>query len=257
MRERFKRWTSNRVDWWFAYTDISAQLIATTGFPPGRVTVVDNAVDTVQMRKWSQQIPDHETHALRQGLGIATARIAAYVGSLYSNKRLDFLLAAAVAIRRKVSDFHLLIVGDGPERDKVQGWCQAHAWIHWVGPRFGREKLAFLTIAQVMLIPGAVGLSILDAFVSRVPIVTTDCRGHGPEIAYLKNGVNGIMTPDNVSDYSEAVVRILHHDAERARLCVGCCESAGEYTLENMINRFAAGIASCLETPPLNRGMLV
>lgn len=255
VRERFKRWTSNRADWWFAYTHMSAQLIAATGYPRSRITVIDNAVDTVQMRHWSQQILEGETRSLRQGLGIGTAPVAVYVGSLYIDKRLDFLLAAAEVIRRKISDFHLLIIGDGPERDKIMAWCHTHLWMHWVGPRFGREKLAFLSTAQVMLMPGAVGLSILDSFVSTVPIVTTDCRGHGPEIAYLKNGMNGIMTPDDVTAYSDAVVQILKHDAERTRLRVACQESAGKYTLENMISQFVAGITNCLETPPLIRGM--
>ncbi len=249
LRERFKRWTTNRVDWWFAYTDMSADLVEATGFHGSRITVVNNAVDTSQMRRWTQEIAHEETRILRRELGIEEAPIGAFIGSLYIDKRLDFLFAAAEAVRREIPDFHLLILGEGQEREKVRLWCQAHSWAHWVGGRFRREKIAYVSLAQVMLNPGSVGLGILDSFVCGVPMVTTDCRGHGPEIVYLRDGVNGIMTANDVAAYSAAVVALLRNEADRTRLCVGCRVSAEEYTLENMVERFAEGISNCLQTP--------
>jgi hypothetical protein len=34
------------VDWWFAYNDLSRDTIVSLGFPPGRVTSVNNTIDT-------------------------------------------------------------------------------------------------------------------------------------------------------------------------------------------------------------------
>lgn len=248
LRERFKRWTTNRVDWWFAYTDMSADLIAATGFQGSRITVVNNAVDTTQMRRWMQEIGHEETRALRRELGIEESPIGVFVGSLYIDKRLDFLFASAEAVRREIPDFHLLIIGEGPEREKVRAWCQTHSWAHWVGARFRREKMAYLSVAQVMLNPGLVGLGILDSFVCGAPMVTTDCGGHGPEIAYLRDGENGIMTRNDVEAYSAAAVALLRNEEERARLRVGCRVCAETYTLENMVQRFTEGIANCLQS---------
>ncbi|MCA9468886.1 MAG: glycosyltransferase family 4 protein [Nitrospira sp.] len=253
LRERFKRWTTNRVDWWFAYTDLSADLVAARGFPRNRISTVDNAVDTAQMRKWAQEISEEETRALRQGLGIEDALIGVFVGSLYADKRLDFLFAAAQAIRIEIPGFCLLIIGDGPERQKVQAWCQKHSWVHWVGARFDREKVAYLSMAQVMVNPSLVGLGILDSFVTGVPMATTNERGHGPEIVYLCHGVNGIMTTNEVRAYSAAVVALLRDEGARAQLRAGCHESGDRYTLENMVQRFAEGIATCLQSPRYDR----
>lgn len=252
-KERFKRWTTNRVDWWFAYTQMSADLVTAAGFSGSRVTVLNNAVDTSEMRQQWQSVTPEETQALRESLGFGAGPVGVFVGSLYADKRLDFLFAAAEAIRREIPDFHLLIVGEGPERDKVQAWCAAHPWARWVGARFGREKLAYVSVAQVMLNPGLVGLGILDAFVCGVPMLTTDCGIHSPEIAYLENGVNGVMAADDPNAYVWASVNLLRDAQALDALRAGCVASAQEYTVENMAYRFADGVTSCLEAPRYTR----
>ncbi len=249
LKERFKRWTTNRVDWWYAYTQMSAGLVKAAGFPEIRITVLNNAVDTAELLAQRQSVTPKETQALRESLSFGAGPVGVFVGSLYADKRLDFLFGAAEAIHREVSDFHLLIVGEGPERDTVRDWCAAHPWACWVGARFGREKAAYLSVAQVMLSPGAVGLGVMDAFVCETPLITTDCGNHGPEIAYLENGINGVMTADDLNAYVEAGVRLLRDEQELNRLRAGCAASAREYTVENMAQRFADGIVRCLETP--------
>jgi len=254
LAERFKRWTSRRADWWFAYTQMSADLVRAAGFPESRVTVLNNSVDTTELRDQWQSVTPEEAQALRVSLGFGSGPVGIYVGSLYTDKRLDFLFASAEAIRREVPDFHLLIVGEGPERGKVQAWCDAHPWARWVGAQFGREKAAHMAMAQILLNPGLVGLGILDSFVCRVPMLTTDCGIHSPEIVYLESGKNGLMTTNDLQSYVDACVRLLQDPAELGRLRAGCAASAHEYTVENMAQRFVDGILRCLETPRYARG---
>jgi glycosyltransferase involved in cell wall biosynthesis len=245
-KERFKRWTTGQVDWWFAYTQLSADLVGAQGFPASSITVLNNSADTSELRRHKASISSPETRVLRDSLGFGDSPVGVFVGSLYADKRLDFLFAAVETIRQEVPDFQLLLVGDGPERGKVQSWCGAHPWVRWVGARVGREKVAHISLAQLMLNPGLVGLGVLDSFVCGVPMVTTDCGIHSPEIAYLDNGRNGIMTANDLDDYAAAVVHLLRDpDALRA-LSAGCEASALEYTVENMAAHFADGIERCL-----------
>ena len=246
LSERFKRWSTKRMDWWFAYTQMSADRVMEVGFQKSRITVLNNAVDTFELCWQRQSITPEELCALRVSLGFGTGPAGVYVGSLYIDKRLDFLFAAAEAIRRKVPDFHLLIVGEGPERDKVQAWCVAHPWARWVGTRFGREKVAYVSVARVMMNPGLVGLGILDSFVCGVPMLTTDCGIHSPEIAYLENGINGVMTADDLDAYVNASVCLLRDDKALDVLRSGCAVSAAEYTVENMACQFVEGVTRCL-----------
>ena len=46
LRERWKRMWIRTPNWWFAYTDGTADRVLSGGFPANRITVVQNAVDT-------------------------------------------------------------------------------------------------------------------------------------------------------------------------------------------------------------------
>jgi glycosyltransferase involved in cell wall biosynthesis len=208
--------------------------------------VLNNAIDTAQMQQQRRSVTPAELQALRDGLGFGAGPVGVFVGSLYADKRLAFLLEAAAAIRAQVPDFQLLIVGDGSDRARVQAACAAQPWVRWVGVKTGREKVLHVALAQLMLNPGLVGLGILDAFVCGTPMVTTDCGLHSPEIAYLDQGVNGVMTANDVGAYAAACVRLLGDPAALDGLRAGCTASADEYTLQNMARRFAQGIDRAL-----------
>lgn len=247
LRERFKRWTTNRVDWWFAYTSTSADLVASCGFPRERITNVENAVDTAAMHADIASITADERTELRHGLDLEGKRVALYLGSFYAEKRLDILIEAADRLYAKESAFRLLIVGDGPQREAIVSACKARPWCTWVGAKTGRDKALYLSVADLILNPGVVGLGILDSFTAGVPMVTTDLSGHGPEIAYLRPNENGLKTPCNVADFSEAAFGLLSDERRRSKLGLACQEAAEHYTLENMAQRFSDGIVSCLK----------
>ena len=62
-------------------------------------------------------------------------------------------------------------------------------------------------MAAMQFMPGAVGLGILDSFALQTPMVTTTQNFHGPEIEYLENGKNGIITEDNIETYTNAIIK--------------------------------------------------
>lgn len=255
-KERVKRWTTCKVDWWFAYTELSAGLVRQQGFPPERITVLDNAIDTHQLAGWCASIDEQRKAELCAKWGLRGRHVGLFLGSLYADKRVDFLLDAAEEIRRRVPDFELLIVGAGPLQGRVDAFCANRPWARSLGHRQGIEKAEALAVAHVMLNPGLVGLGILDAFVSRVPLLTVDCGKHGPEIAYLEHGRNGWMVPDGMMPFVEAACLLLTQQELRAQLQSGCAIAAGRYTVEGMARRFADGIGQCLGAPPLGeRGL--
>lgn len=248
LAEKFKRGISSKVDWWFAYNDLSAKVVGEFGFPAERVTVVGNSVDTQLLREARSEITPAVLEALRARTGIRSEQVAVFTGGLHRHKRVGFLLEAAVMIRERVPDFELIVIGDGPDRPLVARAAETHPWIHDIGKLDDRRKVPFWEISKLLLMPGLVGLVAVDSFVLGVPIVTTDYPFHSPEIDYLRSGENGIMVPnwERASDYADEVAGLLRDQQRLDRLRAGALESAGSYSIENMARNMTRGIEAAL-----------
>lgn len=246
--ERFKRFWASKVDWWFAYTPEGARAVVDAGFPQERITVFNNAIDTSEITRTLAEISDADIADLRASLVGGSEHVGVYVGGIYAHKRIGFLLEAAQRIRARVPDFHLLVIGGGPDAHLVQAAAAEHDWIHALGPRFGRDKSLHVSLARVFLMPGLVGLAVLDAFAYGTPMVTTDLTYHSPEFEYLRDGENGLVVADadSADAYAAAVTRVLTDDDLLARLAAAGAADARLYTIENMADRFAQGVLMAL-----------
>jgi glycosyltransferase involved in cell wall biosynthesis len=152
-------------------------------------------------------------------------------------------------IRQQVPDFEMIFIGGGEDMHLVQQAAAQYPWIHYVGPKFDREKVPYYAVSKVFLMPGLIGLGILDTFAMETPLITTDVPIHSPEIEYLENGVNGVMVsnPENPLTYAKAVVHLLQNEIERQKLVNGCRLARERYTLDNMVERFADGVTLALK----------
>jgi glycosyltransferase involved in cell wall biosynthesis len=244
--ERFKRLWIKQVDWWFAYTQRAAAIVAGAGFPRDRITVFNNAIDTSGIAAEVAALDPAAQTAFRQSLFGGSQNIGVYVGGLYPEKRLGFLLDAARLVRAAVHDFHLLIIGGGRDAGIAEAAAAELPWVHYAGPKFGAEKTALASLGRVFLMPGVVGLCVLDSFAYGTPMVTTDVPYHSPEIDYLRHGENGLIVADDVRTYAEAVTELLTDEAWRLQLRRGGEAPLGTFTIQAMARRFADGILEAL-----------
>lgn len=234
LAERFKRWTAAKPHWWFAYTEGSALRVRNAGFPAERISIVQNSIDTSGYGQ-----PERD----RNPLG------AVFVGSLHSQKRIDFLLHSAHETARLTEGFRLDIVGDGPERWRVEQATARHPWIRYHGPLFGSMKAAVTSRASLMLMPGLVGLGIIDAFAARTPIVTTSIDWHSPEIEYAVHGENAIILSADTTaiEFGATVSGLLANQVRLDQLREGCARASESLTIEAMVDRFASGVLAALD----------
>ena len=175
LSEWYKRKILRRADWLFAYTEGTARFFAENGADPSRIISVNNAVDTGEVRRQCSSFSCEELDAARREIGIEPGEpVGIYCGMLDKVKGLDFLIASARKIRGAFGNFHLILVGGGPEKEAVESQIRGEDWIHAVGPQFGRRKAMLFKLSDLMLAPGRVGLVILDAFAAGLPLVATD-----------------------------------------------------------------------------------
>ena len=248
--EGVKKFTSRSVDWWFSYNELSTDVITQDiGFPKSKVTTVQNAIDTKALIYSLDKLTPRDIETVRAKLGIESQNVAIFAGGMYREKRLGFLLKACHLIKKQVPDFEMIFIGSGEDKAIVEQAAAEFAWIHYLGPKFGGEKVLYFALAKLMLIPGLVGLGVLDSFSLGVPLVTTNVDYHSPEIDYLVDGENGriVQEAEDAGAYAEEVVTLLGDDALRKGLVSNCVKSSQIYTLEAMVERFASGVEAALK----------
>jgi glycosyltransferase involved in cell wall biosynthesis len=234
LSELVKRKTLTWAHWWFAYTAGSAQRVEQAGFPRERITVVQNSVD------------------LSAYAGLDRSRKqpgrCVFVGSLHEHKRVDFLLDAADVLHEQYAEFELHVAGDGPLRQQMSAAASSRPWVIYHGSLFGRAKAELVTSSVLTLMPGLVGLAVLDAFAAQAPMVTADVPFHSPEFEYLTDGENGLVVrgDEGVTAYARAVGDLLAQPDRLAALAEGCRRSAQRYSLSQMVSRFGGGIRSAM-----------
>jgi glycosyltransferase involved in cell wall biosynthesis len=246
LRENWKRWLINRVDWWFAYTTMSVDVLNDAGYPLGRVTCLNNAIDNIGFVSDLNSISDEMIASCRALIGASVGDpVGIFCGSLYPDKKLDFLIDALDLIHAAVPGFRFVVIGDGPSANFVRAATQGRPWLYCVGVKKGVEKAAWFKLADIVLNPGLVGLHVLDSFCSGTPMITTKAARHSPEISYLEHGVNGLIVDGDVSQYAKQVVSLLTSPDTLGVLKNNALLASAKYTLDNMVFNFLSGIESC------------
>ena len=249
--EAVKRVTSRRVHWWFAYNRRAAEVVEELGFPGERISDVQNAIDTQELVEARKRLTEADLAAARAELGISGEHVGVFIGGMYPEKRLPLLIEACELVRELVPDFEMIFIGKGRDLPLVDAAVAAHPWMHYAGVRTGTDRVPYLAAGSLLLMPGLVGLVVLDAFAVGVPLVTSGDCPHSPEIAYLEDGRNGVVVgggaPVTPADYARAVAGLLTDEPARARLVAGCLEASERYTMAAMVGRFADGIEQALD----------
>ena len=247
--EWIKRLISTHVHWWFAYNDLSAQTVRELGFPQERITHVQNAIDTRQLTDALVALSKQKVEQVRRELGIHSANVAIYTSGIYPEKRIPFLLESLYLIRKQVPDFEMIFIGSGVDAGLIEQAVSQNSWIHYLGPKFDNEKVPYFAISKLFLMPGLVGLGILDSFALETPLITTRIPLHSPEIDYLKNNINGVMLDDadNVQAYADMVAQLLLDEPRRQRLVKECQISREQYTVEAMVANFSQGVLQAIK----------
>ena len=246
---KFKLLFVNRCDWWFAYTVSAKKALINNNYPANKITAVQNAIDTSALKKQYKDITDDEVAEIRRKLDIDGNNIGIFCGGMYPDKGFDFILDVCDRVKKDVQDFQMLFVGSGIEQKKIIQAAKTRSWIHFIGPKFGKDRVIYFRIATLQIMPRLVGLCILDSFAMETPIITTEHPYHGPKIDYLENGINGIITRDDINIYCDSIINTFRNFRYKALIQAGKL-SAEKYTVEQMSENFKNGILACLNIAP-------
>ena len=244
-RGRLALWLFKRMDGIICYSRSRCELVRDAlGDGAPRLFVAPNTIDASAQHALYAEFETRGRDALRAELGMRRRFQLVYIGRLIADKRIDLLLETFNILSAE-TDVELHVIGDGPERARVESAAAQNNAIVCHGAVWDeRRSGAFLYAADCCLNPGYLGLSLVHCFCFGTPIVscasTEDGPFHSPEVDYLQPGVNGLLTDSDAGTLA-AVLRQLLADKEALRRMSAAARRTAleEVSLDNMMEGFA------------------
>jgi sugar transferase (PEP-CTERM/EpsH1 system associated) len=189
--------------------------------PPGKVRVVLNGIDTDHFRKRG------DSTSLRRELGIpGGARVIGTVGRLTPVKCQDLLLRAFARVREAVPGAHLIIVGDGPLKQELEGLAGelgVAGAAHFLG--YQAEPQRYAQLFDVFALTSAsegIPQALLEASAAGIPAVASRVGGI-PEV--IEDGRTGwLFPPGDVAALTRGILRFLTDRELARRIGEAACE---------------------------------
>lgn len=232
---------TRRAHWFFGYTPESVAAVEDMGFPAARTTVLWNTVDTSQLRDDLSTVTAADRSRYREGFH----HVGLFVGALDRSKNIDVLIAAGRAISSTLDGFTLVVVGDGPEADRLRRASASHPWLRLAGDLRGRELAIALASSDIMMMPGRIGLVSVDCLTAGLPVVTTDWPLHAPERAYLDGGTS-VVAGSTPNEYAVACTDLFVDRARLEQMRLSALRASEPFSIDAMADRFADGLERAL-----------
>jgi PEP-CTERM/exosortase A-associated glycosyltransferase len=189
------------------------QDIVARGVPENRVTVIPNAVDIEAFT-----VNTDPNEGLRQQLGLQGKAVLGFIGSFYAYEGLPLLLDALPAILAELPDVALLLVGGGPEEQRVQQEIAALGLADSVvctGRVPHQEVQAYYSLVDAFVYPRlpmrltelVTPLKPLEAMAQGKLVVASDVGGHRE---LIRSGENGyLFKAGSTKDLAATLVNVL------------------------------------------------
>lgn len=189
-------------------------LVEQIGFPAGKVRVIPNGIDVHHFRP----LP-HCRGAVRGQLGIAPhAPVCGIVAALRPEKNHLLFLRAASLAQRQMPEAEFLVVGDGPERQRLEEAAREAGLgerVRFLGCRRDvPELLSAVDIFSLTSDNEASPVSVLEAMACGLPVVATRV-GSLEETVVPEN--TGFLVPPGDAEAMAARWLDLFRHPERAR----------------------------------------
>ena len=163
------------------------------------------------------------------------------------DKKVDDAVLAVSRVIERLPKVHLLIVGDGPDRNSLEQLAETKIPGHFsfLGEVYDEEILSkIFSIAEIFLMPGYVGLAIVHAFCFGLPIITERVNIHSPEIQYLHDGYNGFFVEeDDIGGLAVRIEELLVDKKKLARMSRNAVQTVKE---EASVGKMLTEIAKAL-----------
>ena len=173
---------------------------------------VYNAIDTVAI---AQAVNTSDKTKIKRDMNIEGRPVIGIVGRLAEQKGHSILLDAMTQIVKEIPDIRLIVIGDGPEKQKLiqkSSNLKLEQHILWLGALPQNKVFECYSIMDLFVMPSlyeGFGLTAAEAMAAGVPVVGTKIEGLSEVV---EDDVSGILVPagDSVA-ISKAILNLLQN----------------------------------------------
>ncbi|MEM9189174.1 MAG: glycosyltransferase family 4 protein [Myxococcota bacterium] len=217
--ERIRDHALARSSGFFPVSEYTAGLLVERGVPPSRITTVPNGVDPEAIR-----FGDRE--GIRRRLGLEDRKLLLTVARLVRRKGIDTVLEALPKIISEVPDAFYLIVGSGPDRERIAELIQRRGLedsVRMLGSVPG-PLADYYSAADVFVMPARTepedaegfGLVFLEAGACERAVVGARAGGVPDAIVHGETGL--LVEPNDPAGLASALVELLNDPVRAAAM---------------------------------------
>ncbi|MFW6380273.1 MAG: glycosyltransferase, partial [Halorhodospira sp.] len=174
---------------------------------------------------------------LRGELGLGgDEQVLISVSRLTREKNLDFLIDAVARLKQTCKQpFRLLLVGDGPERERLQARVDALGLgeqITLIGTVAPEAVPLYYTLSDAFVFASkseTQGMVILEAMAARLPVVAVRSSGVDDVV---RDGIDGFKTPEHPEAWAQRAALLIDDHDRRAEMARSAESRARGFDLE-------------------------
>ncbi len=183
-----------------------------------------------------QEVDPTALEQLRRRYPLAGKQVLVSVSRLSSEKNIDFLLDAIARLKTQTSTpFHLLIIGEGHERQRLQQRIEQESLsdcITLVGAIAPEDMPIYYRLGDLFVFASkseTQGMVILEAMAAALPVVAIRSSGIDDVV---REDENGYKTPDNLELWCQRVIMLLDDETHRKQLSERAQSFAHQYSTD-------------------------
>ena len=200
------------------------------------VEALSNGIDLSRFAKGKANPEIYEEYNIPK-----TKPIVLYVGRVDPEKSLDILMSAFIKAHEKVPDTHLVVVGDGTARPKLEAQIEKaglsdHA--HFLGRVIGDNLPQLYRTGTVFAITSKTetqSIVLMEAMASGLPCVAVDAGAIHELVKTNKNGY--LCEADDVNAVANGLVKILNDKDRRAKMSDESVKRAAKHDISHTLTR--------------------
>jgi glycosyltransferase involved in cell wall biosynthesis len=161
-----------------------------------------------------------------------------FVGRLIKEKNVDILIKAMGLVGKEFPDIRCGIVGDGPERGRLETLAQQKAAgnVEFLGFIPDSEKISMMKSAEVLAFPSTregFGMVVLEAMACGLPVITTNHPMNAAADLISHNGFKGDLSEGFIAD---SIIKLLANPGIRQDMSASSIGYAHKYDWDNITN---------------------